>query len=382
MLVAAGSPVALGSRDDRSSDRRRRLLTAAPGSFSVVWCAVAVAAAVLSGWLAAHIDGDEHDAAVLVLAGTALLGVLPLGVHAAQRAVAAPAFAAAAAFAVAWAPEPEKLPTIVGVSGLVAAVTAGIAGALDRRAQEVLRVWIVAGVALFVLTGAAALVGLPAQVVWGVLLVLAMLAARFVPGLAVDVPDQYLIDIERLAVTAWSARDRPHGRRGRTVVRPDDVAVVAGRAAATVTAAAGAIWVVAALSAPMLLATATLPVDRVGARVLVGLAGAALLLSARSYRHRGARAMLRGAGLTCWAALLFVLLGLLSDQRTFTLAVCVITLAALLVVVAVANGRGWRSAWWSRRAEVAEGLAGAGAIAALVVSSGLFRTLWEIKFRV
>jgi hypothetical protein len=50
--------------------------------------------------------------------------------------------------------------------------------------------------------------------------------------------------------------------------------------------------------------------------------------------------------------------------------------------VAVATGRGWRSAWWSRRAEVAEGLAGAGTIAALVVASGLFRTLWEIKFRV
>jgi hypothetical protein len=59
-----------------------------------------------------------------------------------------------------------------------------------------------------------------------------------------------------------------------------------------------------------------------------------------------------------------------------------ILLAVLLVVVAVATGRGWRSAWWSRRAEVAEGLAGAGAIAALVVACGLFRALWEIKFRV
>jgi hypothetical protein len=59
-----------------------------------------------------------------------------------------------------------------------------------------------------------------------------------------------------------------------------------------------------------------------------------------------------------------------------------VLLATLLVVVAVATGRGWRSAWWSRRAEVAEGLAGAGAIAALVVASGLFRALWEIKFRV
>ena len=134
---------------------------------------------------------------------------------------------------------------------------------------------------------------------------------RVVPGLAVDVPDQYLIDIERLAVTAWSARDRPHGRRGRTVVPADDVAVVAMRASRTVTAAAGAVWAVSALAAPMLLATATLPVDRIGARVLVGLAGGALLLTARSYRHRGARAMLRAAGLTCWAALLVGFCGVL-----------------------------------------------------------------------
>ena len=167
---------------------------------------------MLSGWLAAHIDGDEHDAAVLVLAGTALLGVLPLGVHAARRAVAAARVRRGRGVRRrVGARAREAARRSSGVSGLVAAVTAGVAGALDRRAQEVLRVWIVAGVALFVLTGAAALVGLPAQVVWGVLLVLAMLAARFVPGLAVDVPDQYLIDIERLAVTAWSARDRPHG---------------------------------------------------------------------------------------------------------------------------------------------------------------------------
>jgi hypothetical protein len=136
------------------------------------------------------------------------------------------------------------------------------------------------------------------------------------------------------------------------------------------------------VSAPMLLATATLPVDRIGARVMVGLSGAALLLAARSYRHPAARAMLRGAGLTCWAALVVVLLGVVDSGQGFALGIAGILLAVLLVVVAVATGRGWRSAWWSRRAEVAEGLAGAGAIAALVVASGLFRALWEIKFRV
>ena len=262
VLVAAGQTRAPGSPGGRG-EPRRRWRSAAPAPFSLVWCSLAVLAAGLSGWFAARTDGTEHDVAVLVLAGSALLGVLPLGGQAAHRAVAAPAFGAAAAFAVVWAPEPEKLPTIVGVSALVAAVTAGVARALDPRAEDALRVWVVAGVALFVLTGAGALVGVSAGVVWGGLLVLAMLAARFVPGLAVDVPDQYLIDIERLAVTAWSARDRPHGRRGRTVVRPDDVAVVAAHASRTVTATAGAIWLVAALSAPMLLASATLPVDRV-----------------------------------------------------------------------------------------------------------------------
>ena len=92
--------------------------------------------------------------------------------------------------------------------------------------------------------------------------------------------------------------------------------------------------------------------------------------------------MLRGAGLTAWPAVAVVLIGPMDEGRRFGLAVGAVLLGALLVVVAVANGRGWRSAWWSRRAEVAEGLAGAGAIAALVVASGLFRTLWEIKFRV
>ena len=92
--------------------------------------------------------------------------------------------------------------------------------------------------------------------------------------------------------------------------------------------------------------------------------------------------MLRGAGLTCWAALVVVLLGVVDSGQGFALGIAGILLAVLLVVVAVATGRGWRSAWWSRRAEVAEGLAGAGAIAALVVASGLFRALWEIKFRV
>lgn len=358
---------------------------APPGPFSVVWFAVAVGVAALAGWFASRVGGldtVEGQVTVALLGFSALLGVLPLGALSGHRMVAAPAFAAAAAFAVVWAPEPERLPTVVGVTALVAAVAAGVARALDVQGDEALRVWIVVGATLFLVTGAGALLHAGPEVVWGVLLLVATLAARLVPAVAIDVPDQFLIDLERLAVTAWSARDRPRGRRGRMMVPPAAVAQVATRGARIITAGAAGVWVVVAVSAPMLLAAADLPVDRIGARVMVGLSGAALLLAARSYRHAAARAMLRGAGLTCWAALAVVLLRLVHPSQSLALGITGILLAVLLVVVAVATGRGWRSAWWSRRAEVAEGLAGAGTIAALVVASGLFRALWEIKFRV
>ena len=356
-----------------------------PGAFSVAWFAVAVGIAALAGWFASRVgglDSFEGRITVALLGVSALLGVLPVGRLSAHRMVAAPAFAAAAAFAAVWAPEPERLPTVVGVTALVAAVAAGVARALDVQGDEALRIWIVVGVGLFLVTGAGALLHADPQVVWSLLLLIATLAARFVPAVAIDVPDQFLIDIERLAVTAWSARDRPRGRRGRTMVPPAAVAHVAARGARIITAAAAGVWVVVAVSAPMLLGTATLPVDRVGARVMVGLSGAALLLAARSYRHPAARALLRGAGLTCWTALAVVLLRLVDAPQGVALGIAGVLLAVLLVIVAVATGRGWRSAWWSRRAEVAEGLAGAGTIAALVVASGLFRALWEIKFRV
>jgi len=385
--VRAGEVLAAGGaiRGSAATERPAPLEVVAPGASSAAWFCAAVAVAALAGWFAAHEggpDSPEGRLTIALLALSTLLGVLPVGRFSAHRMVAAPAFAAAAAFAVVFSPEPVRLPTVVGVTALVAAVTAAVARALDVEGDEALRVWILTGVGLFLVTGAGALLRASPELVWGVLVVAAVLAARVVPGLAVDVPDQYLLDIERLAVNSWSARERPVGRRGRMVVPPAAVAAVAGRGARIVTASTAGVWAVVAVAAPMLLATATLPVDRIGARVMVGLAGAALLLAARSYRHPAARAMLRGAGLTCWVALAVVVLDLVSPSWTVAIGLAGVVLAAVLVVVAVATGRGWRSAWWSRRAEVAEGLAGAGTIAALVVASGLFRALWEIKFRV
>ena len=189
---------------------------------------------------------------------------------------------------------------------------------------------------------------------WALLLVLAMLAARVVPAIAVDVPDNFLIDMDRLAITAWSARERPRSRRGRVVVPEAAVVAVAARGAAIVTAAGAAVLAVAAASAPLLLRTADLPIDRVGARVLVFLAGGGLLLSARSYRHTAARQLLRLAGLACWVALAWALVPVLSDGQWLAVAVAAVALAALMVAVGgrdrsglavglvVAPGRGGR----------------------------------------
>lgn len=347
------------------------------GPWATALLLVAGAVALLAGWAAPSTAGDAHTAVVGLLVLGAVVAVVPVGALAARRALVAPAYAGAAAYAVVWDPAPERLPTVLGVAALVSAVAAGVARALSPRGSEVLRVWVVVGVSVFLVTMGGALVGAPAALVWALLVALAMLAPRFVPGFAVDVPDQLLLDLERLAVNAWFARERPRGRRGRTVVPRAAVAAVAARGARTVTAASAGVLVVLAVSAPALLASVDEPADVIGARLQVLLSGAAVLLAARSYRHRLARALLRVAGLACWVALLVDLAGALRAGAGLAVVVAAVVVGLLVVLAAVATGRGWRSAWWSRRAEVLEGLGGALALAALVLSTGLFRWLWE-----
>jgi hypothetical protein len=239
-------------------------------------------------------------------------------------------------------------------------------------------VWISAGIGVFAVAGGTLLAGWAPQVAWGLMLVLALLAARFVPSFAVDVPDQMLIDLEKLAVTAWSARDRTTGRRGRMLIPDAGIREVMSRGASVVDAACGAILAVVLVAAPALLVTADLPLDRPGAGFLVFFTGGGLLLAARSYRHRLARSFLRLAGLACWTALLADRLGAVDGTTRWWVLLAVLVLAAGALVAAIATGRGWRSVWWARRAEIGESLCGAFAVASLVVAAGLFRHLWEL----
>lgn len=379
-------------RGTRTGESRRHGVVA--GNASSAWLSMAVGVAVAAGWATSRLPYDDRWPAIAVLLAAALLGCLPVGTLAAHRVLAAPAFAAAAVFAAAWSPVPERLPTVFGTAALAAAVTAAVGRALadpDGAADHGLRVWMLVGSCWFAIAGIGALTNVAPQAVWSILFLLAVLGARFVPSVAIDVPDQFLLDLERLAVTAWSARERPTGRRGRIVVPEQAVRAVAAGGTRKIAAAATAMLVVVVVSAPMLLWTADIPVDRIGARALVGFGGCTLLFAARSYRHVLARRLLRLAGVYAAGLVALTLVGVGGPLRGGAgtgasgasgspgmLAVAAIAVAAVLVLVAVLIGRGWRSAWWSRRAEVAESLCGAFTVGAIVVAVGFFRYLWEV----
>lgn len=380
LLVASYGPPPPPAASHDSDDVVRRPV-AEPGPASAAWCAVAALLGVVAGVVAAGAGDVPRQATIALLLLAAVSGVVPTGRYAVQRAAAAPAFGGAAAFAAAYQPGAERLPLLVGIAGLGAAAAAGATRAAGVSSREVQDVWIATGIGVFAVAGGSLMAGFAPQVAWGLLLLLALLAARSVPALAVDVPDQMLIDLEKLAVTAWSARDRTTGRRGRMVIPEAGIRDLLARGATIVDAAAGAVLVVVLVSAPALLATATLALDRTGAALLVFFAGGGLLLAARSYRHPVARAELRIAGLFAWLVLVVDRLLAAPETTLWYVVLAVLALAAGTLVAAIATGRGWRSVWWARRAEIGEALCGAFAVASFVVAAGLFRHLWELTSR-
>lgn len=377
VLVAAESlpPV---TRAGTGEERRHIEAGAGPGV--ALWFGTAA----LLGVLAAAV-GAQTDSAMLLtitvdlLVAAAVIGVLPFGRYVHERAMTAPVFLGAAAYILVWEPGQTRFAITVGVAALAAAVGAAVGRALGSGARVVQDVWIISGLTVFAVTALTLLAGVETQVTWAILLVLAMLAARSVPGLAIDAPDQMLIDLEKLAITAWSARDRLPGRRGRMVVPPQFISDLLERGSHIVNAAAAAVLGVVALAVPGLLDTAVHDLDRQGAQLLVFCAGAVFLLAGRSYRHRPARVLLGSAGIIAWAWLAASLLTGASGGARLYAVVGAFLLASVVVVSAVAIGRGWRSVWWARRAEVAETLVGALGVAAVVMASGLFRQIWELK---
>lgn len=375
VLVACAPGPAGGARPEEAAPRRT------PETWPLgawLWAGTAAGFAVLGGLLAAGAGEGLRVAAAVALGLGALVAVLPLGRCLEQRRAVAPALGGAAAYVVVAADPTAGSALVVAVVALVAAGTAGLGRALADRDTEVLDVTIAAGLGVVVVTGGCVLLDAPSALPWALLLVVAVLLGRFAPGLVVDVPDEQLIDLERLAVTAWSARERAGGKRTRVVIAPGAVRDLLDRASRLLGATAAVTLVLVVVAAPLLLhATAGSDLDRLGSRLLLGFGAAALLLGARNHRHAVARVLLRLAGLALTGAVLVDVLSTAGGGLRWWLALVSIAAGVAVCVAAVATGRGWRSAWWSRKAEVAETLCGALAVASVVIASGAFRMLWE-----
>ena len=225
-----------------------------------------------------------------------------------------------------------------------------------------------------------ALLGWDARVAWTLLVFLSMMAARFAPSLAIDVPDEALLDLDRLAVTAWSARDtRRSSRRGRIVVGADAMERLVHRASRIVTGASVAILVTVRRREPAAAAAAPRSTWTASARGAWCSSPAARCCSPHAPTVTPPRG--RCCASPAWAPWP-------RSRRTSSSGPGPRSSARSSTSSwASASSRwrprsrpvaGWRSVWWSRRAEVAESLCGSFAFAAAVVAAGVFRRLWEL----
>jgi hypothetical protein len=242
-----------------------------------------------------------------------------------------------------------------------------------------MRVWLFAAVIATVVAAILLLLGAGDNALWAVLLAGAVLVAKLLPGMVVDVPDHMLLDLDRLAVTAWSARERPRGnRRRRMTVNPESVADVVHRGHRLIAAVTLAVAVAATVSAPLLLLVADYGTAVIGARLEVVLAGAALAFMSRSYRATLPRNALRFSGAWCLVLAGLALALALEGQAVLVMAGVVGVVVVAVLTAAVALGNGWRSVWWARAAEILEELSIALCIGALPVAAGLFAFMQQL----
>lgn len=321
-------------------------------------------------------DGPARVVGLVLLLLCALAAAVPLGPAWAStsraRSAVSPAFGAGAGFVAAYSTNPGGLLLGLAVAALAAAVFAAVARTfLDPDQDELVEVWLVVAAVVAVLTLMILLVGGSLVGLWSLLFGAAVVAARLLPYTVVDVPDQTLLDLDRLAVTAWSARELPRGsRRRRSMVRFDGVTALVRRGLRLVAAGTVAIAVVVAVTGPLLTLAAGRDVAGISALVMVGLGAGALSLVARSFRSTLPRLALR---LSATWALAFLGLDVLREfgPATDWLVFAVAGAVALVVsLTAVSLGRGWRSVWWARVADLVEGISIVLVVAAVPLASG------------
>lgn len=274
-------------------------------------------------------------------------------------------------------PEHELLPVAVAALGAFAA--AGVVRAItDDHVVSMVWLWGAGGVAA---TATLLLVvGGGAPGLWSTLLASSLVWIRLLPSLVVDVADDTLLDLDTLAITAWSARDdQPRGTRRRRLVRRAEIRALARQGGAMLRAGTAGAAVTAVVSSGLLLSATgpLLPWAATGAQVMVGAAAVAIALLGRAYRDWQLQLLLRLAAAGMTVVLARSALLDLGPGASLALTAALAAAAAVVVWAALALGRGWRSVWWARVADILQSVALALTLALLPLSSGLFDAVWR-----
>jgi hypothetical protein len=301
---------------------------------------------------------------LLLVAVTSALGRVDFA------ALIAPGVAGAGGFVLAGGPDPGADRVALVAAALAAAHTAALTR-FSRPADENQRVWLVASAVVAVVAGAAFLGGAPMSTTWAVLAGVAVLAVRLLPSLVVDVPEEALLDIDRLRVTAWSART-PRHTASRRALENAEVREVVARGQRMLTAGTVAAGITAAVSVAALLAVPGAGAAIWGAWASAATVGGALLLAARTYRGAVPRAALCAGGTVALVAFALAALAHSQPGGLWGVVVACTLLAVGAVAAAVAFGRGWRSVWWGRVADVLDGIAVTLSVPATLVAAGGF----------
>lgn len=382
VLAESGSPSTHRGRVRRTSRTRAR--TGGP----VEPLVAALTVLVTAGLLAIPVGGAGRTAAACALLAAAVLGTVasPHGEWGDRCRLLAPLAAAAGVGILLASSEPGQVHLALTAAAVIAAITAATARARgvgrappsgDRRSStsppvvdELLVVLLVA-VAVAAVLGLGLLAGASLRASGIVVAVVAVLTARLLPTVVMDAPDEALLELDRLAVTAWTAHDRVP-RRGWRRLHTHDVSDLVDRARrhfGTTAVLVSALAVVGTTGALTSAATGLGPYGTVALAVTVALT---LGLSARTVRHPvGRTSMLLAAALVALAAGTVGVAGADAGWRAVAFGSAVLV-AACVVPAAVALGRGWRSVRWARAGDIVEGLAAALVLPAGFVAAGGF----------
>jgi len=352
-----GGPSAAVGTGRPGAARRSGLLAGAVASLLGA-CLVAVGA---GGWSRPGTAGVAVLLALLAL-------VAPTGRWGdACRLVAPVLVAVGTAVLLLGSDRPGQRALALTAAATAAAALAAVLRALRAGAPEALLLELVVACVLAVAAGGALLSGVSLPTLAALLTALAVCLVRVLPAMVIDVPDEELLDLDRVAVTAWSAQ--LPGQRRRKRVRTAEVTGQVGVSRRLLDAAVVAVVLTADVGVPVVLAQGGSVLPRTGAIALGCCAAVALPLHARAVRGALARTALLLGGTAAAAATLAALIFSADDQQRVVLGLGAAAAGACTVVAAVAVGRGWRSVRWARLADATEGLAVALALPAAVLAS-------------